>query len=75
MHFPKIHSVIHNCFVILYISAKHNNILLSKNVYTYPENLACHKCNHVYPRVTENCIASNMVDNNDIKSEPQTKTR
>ncbi|XP_060877211.1 uncharacterized protein LOC132950036 isoform X2 [Metopolophium dirhodum] len=54
--------------------SKHNNILLSKNVYTYPENLACHKCDHVYPRVTENCMASNM-DNNDIKSEPETKTR
>ncbi|XP_022165129.1 uncharacterized protein LOC111030092 isoform X2 [Myzus persicae] len=54
--------------------SKHNNILLSKNVYTYPENLACHKCDHVYPRVTENCIANSM-DNKDIKSEPQTKTR
>lgn len=54
--------------------SKHNNILLSKNVYTYPDNLACHKCDHVYPRVTENRMASNM-DNNDIKSEPETKTR
>ncbi|KAE9535668.1 hypothetical protein AGLY_007569 [Aphis glycines] len=54
--------------------SKHNNILLSKNVYTYPESLACHKCNYVYPRVTENCIASSM-DNKDFQNEPQTKTR
>ncbi|XP_003246625.1 uncharacterized protein LOC100168759 isoform X2 [Acyrthosiphon pisum] len=51
--------------------SKHNNILLSKNVYTYPENLACHKCDHVYPRVTENYMGSSM----DIKSEPETKPR
>ncbi|XP_060836093.1 uncharacterized protein LOC132918692 [Rhopalosiphum padi] len=54
--------------------SKHSNILLSKNVYTYPENLACHKCDHVYPRVTENYIANNM-DNKDFQSVPQTKTR
>ncbi|CAH1721580.1 unnamed protein product [Aphis gossypii] len=54
--------------------SKHNNILLSKNVYTYPESLTCHKCNYVYPRVTENCIASSM-DNKDFQNEPQTKTR
>lgn len=53
--------------------SKHNNILLSKNVYTYPESLACHKCNYVYPRVTENYIASSM-DNKDFQNEPKTKT-
>jgi len=61
-------------YLYLYISAKHSNILLSKNVYTYPENLACHKCDHVYPRVTENCIANSM-DSKNIKIEPQAKTR
>lgn len=70
----KSHSPIYNCHGIFYISAKHNNILLSKNVYTYPESLTCHKCNYVYPRVTENCIASSM-DNKDFQNEPQTKTR
>jgi len=73
MHFST-NSVLFIVVFILYISAKHNNILLSKNVYTYPENLCCHKCDHVYPRVTENCFAS-IMHNNDIKSEPQTKTR
>lgn len=37
----------------------------------YPENLVCQKCNHIYPKISDNF----SVDSKDFKNEPQIKTR
>lgn len=36
-------------------------------MYIDPENLVCHKCNYVYPKVSD----SFSIDNKDIKNESQ----